>query len=71
MATLHPYLGVSKKEGYHTNRKNEYNRTAVKRYCFNVHLKKDKDIIKWIENNRPFITAVKKLIREQIKREKE
>lgn len=70
MATLHPYLGVMKQEGHNTRRMNNYNRTKMQRYGLNVNKKTEKDIIKWLESNRPYATALKKLIREQIAKEK-
>ena len=70
MVTIHPYLGVSKKEGYKKRQVNEYNRTHMKQYNLHMNKRKERALIKWLEDNRPYQTAIKRLIREQIAREK-
>ena len=70
MATLHPYLGISKQAGYETKRINQYRDKSIRRFFMNVNKKTEKDILKWMEANKPYQTAIKRLIREQIKREK-
>ena len=70
MATLHPYLGVSKEEGYNTRKANEFNRTKMRRYGLHINKKTEKDIIDWLEKNKPYQTAIKGLIRKQIAKEK-
>ena len=63
MATLHPYLGVSKEDGYHTRVANTYQKQYHKRYVIVVNKKYDKDIIKWMEENKPHSKTIKRLIR--------
>ena len=70
MATIHPYLGVTKKEGYNSRRQQKYEKETQRRFILNAHRKHDKDVIKWLENNKPYATAIKKLVREQIAQEK-
>ena len=70
MATLHPYLGVSKEEGYNTRKSNEFSRTKTRRYGLHINRKTEKDIIAWLEENKPYQTAIKRLIKEQIAKEK-
>lgn len=70
MATLHPYFGLSKKKGYRKTQANEYNATHMRRYGINVNKKREKKIIKWLEANKPYQSAIKRLILEQIEREK-
>ena len=70
MVTINPYLGVSKTEGYDKDRVNAYNRVHQKRYGLHLHKKYDRALIKWLEENRPYQSAIKRLMREQIKREK-
>ena len=70
MVTINPYLGVSKKEGYKKRQVNEFNRTHMRRYGININKKTERSIVKWLEENKPYQTAIKRLIREQIAREK-
>ena len=70
MATINPYLGVSKKPGYKKKQVNEFNRTHMRRYGININKKKERSLINWLENNKPYQTAIKRLIREEIAREK-
>ncbi len=70
MATLHPYLGVSKKKGYATKAVNKCNKENQRRYALNLHKKNDRALIKWLESNKPYQTTLKKLIREEMAREK-
>lgn len=70
MVTINPYLGVSKKQGYKKNQVNEFNRVHMRRYGININKKTEKALIKWLEANKPYQTAIKRLIREQIAREK-
>ena len=70
MATIRPYLGVSKIEGYNKRRVNAYNRTHMRRYSLNVNKKKERAIIRWLEENKPYQNAIKRLICEEIKRKK-
>ena len=71
MVTINPYLGVSKKPGYKKKQVNEFNRTHMRRYGININKRTEKKIIKWLEENKPYQTAIKRLILEQINREKE
>lgn len=71
MVTINPYLGVSKKPGYKKKQVNDYNKIHMRRFGLNMNKKKERALIKWLEENKPYQTAIKKLIREQIKREKE
>ena len=71
MATINPYLGVSKKPGYKKDQVNEFNRTHMRRYGLNLNKRKERALINWLENNKPYQTAIKRLIREEIAREKE
>ena len=71
MVTINPYLGVTKKPGYKKKQVNEFNRVHMRRYGININKKKEKALIKWLEDNKPYQTAIKRLIREQIAREKE
>ena len=70
MVTINPYLGVSKVKGYKKRQVNEFNRTHMRRYGINMNKKTDRALIKWLEENKPYQSAIKRLIREQIKREK-
>lgn len=70
MATLHPYLGVSKEKGYNTRISNEFSKTKTRRYGLHINKKTEKDIIKWLEDNKPYQTAIKRLIKDQIERER-
>ena len=70
MVTINPYLGVSKKPGYKKRQVNEFNCTHMRRYGININKKTERAIIKWLEDNKPYQTAIKRLIREQIAREK-
>ena len=49
---------------------NRYERRWKKSYRMTVNKKYEKDIIKWLDEHRPYQTAIKTLVREQIKREK-
>ena len=49
---------------------NRYERKWKKSYRITVSKKYEKDIIKWLDANRPYQTAIKKLVREQIARER-
>ena len=40
------------------------------RYHLNVNVRRERAIIKWLEDNKPYQTAIKRLIREEIAREK-
>ena len=42
----------------------------MRRYGLNVNKRKEKAIIKWLEENKPYQTAIKRLIKEEIKRER-
>lgn len=50
---------------------NAYERKHKKSYRLTVNKKYEREIIKWLEANRPYQTAIKRLIREEIAREKE
>ena len=70
MVTINPYLGVSKRPGYKKDQVNEFNKTHMRRYCLNMNKKTEKQLIQWLEENKPYQTAIKRLIREQMAREK-
>ena len=70
MVTINPFYGVSKKEGYNKKRVNEYNRVHQRRYGLNLHKKYDRVLIKWLEENKPYQETIKRLIREEIIRER-
>lgn len=71
MATLgniRPHVGCkTKQERY--KRINDLKRQNQRIYIFNVNKKYDKDVIGWLENNKPYQAAIKWLVREQIKKE--
>lgn len=46
----------------------EYAKTHTKSYCCRLNLEKDKDIIKAIEQQGSFVGYMKKLIRNDIKK---
>lgn len=49
---------------------NRYERKWKKSYRITVNKKYEKEIIRWLEANRPYQTAIKRLIREEIAKEK-
>lgn len=67
MVTINPYLGVSKQKGYKVRMDMEYNRTHIRRYAISLNKRTDKEIIRWLEKHKPYQTAIKNLILEQIK----
>ena len=69
MVTINPYLGVSKQEGYKTRKKMEYNKLHTRRFVMNLNKRTDRQIIRWLEKHKPYQTAIKNLILEQIKNE--
>lgn len=75
MATIHRkhiFVGTpEEKRKYTTTQKNEYKRKTQRIYLLNIHKKLDKDIVDWLEENKPYSNAIKWLIEEQIKRERE
>lgn len=70
MVTINPNLGISKLKGYKKRQVNEFNKTHMRRYGLHLNKKKDRALIKWLETNKPYQTAIKRLIREEIEREK-
>lgn len=70
MVTINPYLGVSKEPGYKKKQVNEFNKLHMRRYGININKKTEKHLIKWLEENKPYQTAIKQLIQDQIDREK-
>lgn len=70
MVTINPYLGYSKVEGYYKKKANEYNKKRMHRIHINVNVRKERSIMKWLEDNKPYQTAIKRLIKEEIAREK-
>lgn len=70
MVTINPYLGVSKKPGYKKKQVNAYNSVNMKQYHLNINRYTEKELLKWMEANRPYQAALKRLIREEIAREK-
>lgn len=50
---------------------NTYKRNTQRIYLINISHKYDQDVIDWLEENKPYQTAIKWLVREQIKREEE
>lgn len=70
MPTINPYLGVQKLPGYKTTKDNRNNKENQRRYGINFHKKNDKELIKWLEDHKPYQKAFKTLISEQIAREK-
>lgn len=70
MVTINPYLGYSKVKGYKKRKANEYNSKRMKRYGINVNIKRERSIVRWLEENKPYQTAIKRLIREEITKEK-
>ena len=68
--TIHPYLGVTKKKDYYTKAVNRCIKLNQRRFEIHFHKKNDRALIKWIEENKPYQAAIKRLIREEIKREK-
>ena len=70
MVTINPYLGVTKQEGYKKRQVNEFNRTHMRRFSLNFNKRTERSLIKWLEENKPYQTAIKRLIREQIARDK-
>lgn len=69
--SLHPYMGVSKVPGYNTRKVNRCNTENQRRYGLHLHKKKDRALIKWMEANKPYQTTIKRLIKEEMAREKE
>ena len=69
MVTINPYLGVSKKPGYNKRKANEYNKKHMRRYGLNFNIRKERALINWLEENSPYQTAIKRLIRKEIIRE--
>ena len=47
----------------------DYHRTHLKRFVFNLNIEKDKDVISYLERHKPMQSELKRLIREQIKKE--
>ena len=70
MVTINPYLGVTKQEGYNKRKANEVNRIHMRRFSLNFNKRTERSLIKWMDENKPYQTAIKRLIREQIAREK-
>ena len=70
MVTINPSLGISKKPGYQKRKANAYNRLHQRTFIFNVNKIHEKKILKWMEENKPYQTALKRLILEEIDREK-
>ena len=48
---------------------NDYKRRTQRIYILNVSKRTEQDVIGWLEQNKPYQTAIKWLVREQIKRE--
>ena len=71
MVTINPQFGITKQEGYAKRRVNRFNEKNVKRFGLNLHLKHDRKMIKWLDNHRPYQAVLKRLIREEMEREKE
>ena len=70
MVTINPYLGVTKHKGYKTRQVNAYKKEHVRQIPLHLNKKYDRDVIKWLDENKPYQTAIKSLIREKIKQEK-
>lgn len=68
MATIHPQ---KKRNGAYSPSINEYKRRTQKICLFNFSKIYDPDVIEWLERNKPYQTAIKQLIRDQIKREEQ
>lgn len=47
----------------------KYAKTHLKRVVFNLNKEKDRDIISYLEEHKPIQSEIKRLIREQIKKE--
>lgn len=47
----------------------DYKKAYVQRIVLDVSKRYEPDIVKWLADNKPYCTAIKWLIREQIKRE--
>ena len=47
----------------------DYHKTHLKRVVFNLNKEKDRDIISYLEEHKPIQSEIKRLIREQIKKE--
>lgn len=71
MVTINPNLGVTKQVGYEKRRVNRFNTENMKRFGLNLHLKHDRKMIKWLDNHKPYQATLKRLIREEMAREKE
>ena len=71
MVTINPYWGVTKTEGYNKRRTNRFNKENMKRFGLHLHLKRDRKMIKWLDNHKPYQATLKRLIREEMEREKE
>ena len=70
MATINPYMGVSKIKGYATRAVNKCNKNNQRRYGLHLHKKHDRALIKWLEEHKPYQTTIKRLIKEEMQREK-
>ncbi len=69
-ASIHPYWGVSKEKGYAKKKSNRCNSENQRRYGLHLHKKKDRALIKWMESHKPYQATIKRLIREEMAREK-
>ena len=49
----------------------QYAKTHTKSYCFRLNIEKDKDIIEFVEQLDSFVGYLKKVIREEIKKNHE
>lgn len=47
----------------------DYHKTHLKRFVFNLNKEKDRDVILYLEEHKPIQSEIKRLIREQIKKE--
>ena len=47
----------------------KYAKTHLKRVVFNLNKEKDRDVILYLEEHKPIQSEIKRLIREQIKKE--
>ncbi len=70
MATINPYLGSTKRANYYMDKANEYNKKHMFRVSLNFNSETEKSLVRWLENNRPLQTSIKRLIKEEIKRER-
>ena len=78
--TIRPPIPIppEKREEWEANKRrkhgiasNRYEKKHKKSYRLTVNKVYERGIIKWLEANRPYQTAIKRLIREEIAREKE